>query len=803
MQDLDKFKNEMNLSGKNVYVGQRYVPKIFGDWDNSKIYEPLSIVQYQGASYTSRQYVPSGVEITNEEYWASTGNYNVQVEQYRQDVRNLKKDIDKFNILNDEVIDARNGHQTLGNRLEQLVVNAYDIGVKADGTNDATAVNAFLLQNTDKEVLIKFNKGDFNFDSNVTFPKNVTVEIDRDAYINVPDGVELIFDGGLIAERAEIFSTTGSIHGRISTAKIYPEWFGADPKYHEVPKEAIQTKNTLALNKAFYWADKATQFRSGSAPRTYDAEVSLTRGTYFINDSINTSGVSPHLEGIFGQTFIWSTNMETPILDCNPIDNRIKKSGRPDQFITMIPNDNGGIGGGLIKNVLFHGGRAINFVSSNSGGYLHFENIKFFYPGLSAAHNPEWFVYIDAVSANVSMKNIEVQGITKFLWAKSDGFSIDGINGSVYSQTKGSLPSNTAYIENHTRMLTVENGVLTVDGGMDVRDDKDYRIIDNYGSIKLADISFDAPSFGRPLVWNYSRHTGRNWGEWNEETYLENPSIITAYNSRIVIENVLAPVKGNEDGSVTTRGLIVLKDGVPAITEIKNVQFLVGAPYIAAAPEFDLDQYLKDTNGKGTISIMIKNNNVHNPVDGLTGDSRMTVPKQLKPFSQIDTSHKFSYDTSDIYSGNSTYLPKIKTDMLVGQTYLQTSKWDTSIGFDTDIYSDEIEAGVYLLTLIANTNPTASPQYRDVVVGIMTISTGYNTELARKVEFHELFNATPTSTPTDAPKIDTKWFDGSTASDNISVSRRGRLRVRGNNFSSTGQGNRLNLLCLNKMNAVN
>ena len=91
MQDLDKFKNEMNLSGKNVYVGHRYVPKIMGEWNNENIYEPLSIVQYQGASYTSRQYVPVGIEITNEDFWVVTGNYNAQVEQYRQDVRNLSE----------------------------------------------------------------------------------------------------------------------------------------------------------------------------------------------------------------------------------------------------------------------------------------------------------------------------------------------------------------------------------------------------------------------------------------------------------------------------------------------------------------------------------------------------------------------------------------------------------------------------------------------------------------------------------------------------------------------------------------
>ena len=116
MQDLDKFKNEMNLSGQNVYVGHRYVPKLEGDWDNSKTYEALSIVQYQGNSFTSRQPVPSGVEITNEEYWASTGNYNAQIEQYRQDVRNFEENT---NNLNDEVVNARNGEPSLNARLEK------------------------------------------------------------------------------------------------------------------------------------------------------------------------------------------------------------------------------------------------------------------------------------------------------------------------------------------------------------------------------------------------------------------------------------------------------------------------------------------------------------------------------------------------------------------------------------------------------------------------------------------------------------------------------------------------------------
>lgn len=71
------------------YVGARYVP-LFAEpleWDNTKTYEPLTIVYNNGNSYTSRQYVPVGIDITNTHYWALTGNYNAQIEQYRDEVQ--------------------------------------------------------------------------------------------------------------------------------------------------------------------------------------------------------------------------------------------------------------------------------------------------------------------------------------------------------------------------------------------------------------------------------------------------------------------------------------------------------------------------------------------------------------------------------------------------------------------------------------------------------------------------------------------------------------------------------------------
>lgn len=85
------------------YIGSRYVP-LFADpveWSSENTYEPLTIVLHDGNSYTSKQAVPKGIAITNEDFWALTGNYNAQIEIYRRDTaralqsaQNAQGDID-------------------------------------------------------------------------------------------------------------------------------------------------------------------------------------------------------------------------------------------------------------------------------------------------------------------------------------------------------------------------------------------------------------------------------------------------------------------------------------------------------------------------------------------------------------------------------------------------------------------------------------------------------------------------------------------------------------------------------------
>lgn len=103
------------------YIGARYVP-IFGrkgedsiQWDNTGTYEPLTIVLHEGNSFTSRQYVPIGIDIDNEAYWAETGNYNAQIEQYRREVMELKNLYEEIPFTQASPFDVEIGCDTPSN----------------------------------------------------------------------------------------------------------------------------------------------------------------------------------------------------------------------------------------------------------------------------------------------------------------------------------------------------------------------------------------------------------------------------------------------------------------------------------------------------------------------------------------------------------------------------------------------------------------------------------------------------------------------------------------------------------------
>lgn len=129
----------LNIAGDNTYIGERYVP-IFADpveWSKASTYEPLTIVTNGGNSYTSKKYVPANtVEINNTEYWAPTGNFNAQLEQYRMEVQELNQNVTKLQTTVTEV-DAevdKIADVTFGDG-EQNILITDSYGFNDDGTS--------------------------------------------------------------------------------------------------------------------------------------------------------------------------------------------------------------------------------------------------------------------------------------------------------------------------------------------------------------------------------------------------------------------------------------------------------------------------------------------------------------------------------------------------------------------------------------------------------------------------------------------------------------------------------------------
>ena len=157
---------------RNVYVGHRYVPKIFGEWDKKNQYEGLSIVTHQGNSYTSKKRVPVGIDILNEEFWVVTGNYNAQVEGYREEVRQLSSDVTVIDQKLDTKSDIEYVDTELGKKSDKTYVDT-ELGKKSDKTyvdteldkkSDKDYVDNELTKKTDviKEVVDYYIPDDYD-----------------------------------------------------------------------------------------------------------------------------------------------------------------------------------------------------------------------------------------------------------------------------------------------------------------------------------------------------------------------------------------------------------------------------------------------------------------------------------------------------------------------------------------------------------------------------------------------------------------------------------------------------------------
>ena len=140
----NKGAQEEKLMVIRNYVGARYVPK-FADpveWQANTSYEAMVIVTYNNSSYTSKVPVPPtvGNPAENSTYWALTGNYNAQVEQYRRETIQFKNEIKTSEeaYKNEITEDQNNFQSTLTSNYSDLKQEVNNLTLSA-GNPQATS----------------------------------------------------------------------------------------------------------------------------------------------------------------------------------------------------------------------------------------------------------------------------------------------------------------------------------------------------------------------------------------------------------------------------------------------------------------------------------------------------------------------------------------------------------------------------------------------------------------------------------------------------------------------------------------
>ena len=176
------------------YIGARYVP-LFADpitWDITQQYEPLTVVCYQGNSYTSKQSVPANIDISNTDYWVLTGNYNAQIEQYRAEVQTFDNRI-TANTTSNTAQDAQLAGTTSSGLKTLIEANASDISTNSADISEIETTLTGFSSSSQVKTYVDDMATDFNSDLS-NLETSLTADIDE-VSADVTEKHELIFIG--------------------------------------------------------------------------------------------------------------------------------------------------------------------------------------------------------------------------------------------------------------------------------------------------------------------------------------------------------------------------------------------------------------------------------------------------------------------------------------------------------------------------------------------------------------------------------------------------------------------------------
>lgn len=271
-----------------TYTGMRYVP-VFADpaeWSSANSYEPLEIVIHEGNSYTSKTFVPVGVEITNQEYWANTGNYNAQVEQYRKEVADVSDQISAVKANIGKINTQIDGIETEIDEIETEVRGGIYLCLGDSWVAEGTIANAIAKQKN--LTLINKAVSGASFTAFTSYVKTIAEEI-NEAVAAVSDAslvklVTLVAGVNDVSHHSEINQTAinsavtqalKSIRSNFPNAEIV---FAADAPY---------STDFLSLSHYYYSVDQMQRISYYQQVRFVNLYGMFNNSLYYKEDNLH------------------------------------------------------------------------------------------------------------------------------------------------------------------------------------------------------------------------------------------------------------------------------------------------------------------------------------------------------------------------------------------------------------------------------------------------------------------------------------------------------------------------------------
>lgn len=262
------------------YIGARYVPIIADpiEWASTRTYEPLTIVFHNGNSYTSRQFVPVGIDISNESYWALTGNYNAQIEQYRLEVQTFDGRIasNTANIatntadIADNAVDIATNTTNIAANTADIAGNTADIATNADNiATNADNIHTNTLNIAANTAAIAENAADIAALEEVTAQRHMVVIGDS---FSKPQGSQSDSDMWWY-QVAQALGLTPHSYAQNGAGFV---------RHYDTQKDFVSQLANAVADTAFDNADVACVFFMGGVNDTYVQDLTVTGQAYLL-----------------------------------------------------------------------------------------------------------------------------------------------------------------------------------------------------------------------------------------------------------------------------------------------------------------------------------------------------------------------------------------------------------------------------------------------------------------------------------------------------------------------------------------